>query len=271
MTRKELLREVIFGTETRSGKSFDLALLVAISASVLVVMMDSVESFRMGHERLLITAEWIFTIVFTIEYALRLYCAKSARKYAFSIFGIVDLLSILPTYLTLIITGTHYLIVIRVLRILRMFRVLKMVRHVSEASTIMRALLASRAKITVFIFAVLCMMTIMGTMMYMIEGEQNGFSSIPQSIYWAIVTVTTVGYGDVSPHTPMGKLLASFAMLIGYAIIAVPTGIITVELQRENRRNLKGCMRCGNGENTSSARYCHQCGERLTTEDHIPA
>lgn len=272
MTRKKLLREVIFGTETRSGKGFDLALLAAITASVIVVMLDSVESFRLEHEQLLITLEWIFTIVFTIEYGLRLYCAKSARKYAFSIFGLVDLLSIIPTYLTLIVSGTHYLAVIRVLRILRMFRVLKMVRHVSEASTILRALLASRAKITVFIFAVLCMMVIMGTMMYMIEGEQNGFTNIPQSIYWAIVTITTVGYGDVSPHTPTGKLLASFAMLLGYAIIAVPTGIITVELQRESRRHLKSCDRCGNNENTQSARYCHQCGERIIpAEDHIGA
>ena len=267
MTRKEQLREVIFGTDTRSGKGFDLALLVAISASVLVVMLDSVESFRLEHERLLITAEWIFTVIFTIEYGLRLYCARSARKYAFSFFGMVDLLSIIPTYLTLIITGTHYLAVIRVLRILRMFRVLKMVRHVSEGSTIIRALLSSRAKITVFIFAVLCMMVIMGTLMYMIEGEQNGFTNIPQSIYWAIVTITTVGYGDVSPDTPAGKLLASFAMLIGYAIIAVPTGIITVELQRENRRHFKSCERCGNNENAQSARYCHQCGERIIAAD----
>ena len=266
MTRKELLREVIFGTETRSGKGFDLALLVAIIASVVVVMLDSVHSFKEEHEQFLLTAEWIFTIVFTIEYALRLYCAKRARTYAFSAFGVIDLLSIIPTYLALFLTGTQYLVVIRVLRILRMFRVLKMARHMDEASTIMRSLLISRAKITVFIFAVFCMMVIMGTLMYMIEGEQNGFTNIPQSIYWAIVTITTVGYGDVSPHTPAGKILASMAMLIGYAIIAVPTGIITADLMRESRVNLKACPRCGNAENQTSARYCHQCGERLVEE-----
>lgn len=266
--RKERLWRIIFLSDTRAGRGFDVVLLVLIAASVLVVMLESVEELRKQYLEWFRAIEWVFTILFTIEYALRVAVVRRKRRYIFSFFGIVDLLSILPTYVAWLLTGSHYLMVIRILRLLRMFRVLKMARHFSQANVLMNALRASNPKIAVFLFAVLTLVSIEGTLMYLIENTANnpGFSSIPQSIYWGIVTITTVGYGDVAPMTVPGKILASIIMLTGFAIIAVPTGIVTAEIGRRMApvpMDDRECQQCGWQGHDRAANYCKHCGQKL--------
>jgi voltage-gated potassium channel len=264
-TTRERTREIIFGHETPTGKLFDVVLIWFILISVLVVMLESVTSYRIAYGTWLRTAEWAFTMVFTVEYALRLWCAPSAGGYARSFFGIVDLLAIIPTYLTLVIPGGQALLTVRALRLLRVFRVLKLANYVSEASVLTRALRASRHKITVFVSAVLTLVVTFGSMMYLVEGSAGGFTSIPRSVYWAIVTLTTVGYGDIAPQTAIGQALAALIMIMGYAIIAVPTGIVTVEIGAATRRAAgeRKCAACGLVGHDGDARHCKRCGVAL--------
>jgi len=259
------LHEIIFEADTRAGKLFDLALLVSILLSVVAVMLDSVQAVRAAHGRLLTGAEWFFTVLFTIEYLLRLYCVGRPLRYATSFFGIVDLLAILPTYLSVILPGSQFLLVIRILRVLRIFRVLKLVRYLQEASVMARALRASRRKIVVFFSTVLTLVVIFGSIMYLVEGAAHGFTSIPRSIYWAIVTMTTVGYGDISPGTALGQAIASLVMILGFAIIAVPTGIVASEMTRAEREEVstQACPRCSSEGHDFGAKYCKDCGAKL--------
>jgi len=263
------LHEVIFEADTPGGKAFDVALLLAIVASVLAVMLESVAAIRAEHGPALVRLEWFFTIVFTIEYGLRLASVRHPWRYATSFYGIVDLLSIIPTYLTLLPIGadTRSLLLIRALRLLRIFRVLKLARYVGEASDLKAALIASQAKIFVFLWSVLLIVLIVGAAMYLIEGPEHGFNSIPRSVYWAIVTMTTVGYGDITPQTVVGQVLASVLMITGYGIIAVPTGIVSAEMaaRRLPHRpvSTQACPACGADSHTPGAHFCHQCGEPL--------
>ncbi len=259
------LHEVIFEADTPAGKLFDVALILTIAASVVAVMLDSVRPFRANHGTLLYTAEWVFTLLFTLEYLLRLACVGRPGKYAVSFFGVVDLLAILPTYLSLLLPGTQYLLVIRILRLLRIFRIFKLGHYVGAADHLTRALKASRRKIGVFLFTVLTLVVILGSLMYVIEGEDRGFTSIPTSIYWAIVTLTTVGYGDISPQTPLGQMLAALIMITGYGIIAVPTGIVTVEMSRAAFQKVsnQACPQCSAEGHDTDAAHCKFCGARL--------
>jgi voltage-gated potassium channel len=256
---------VIFEADTSAGKAFDVALLLLIILSVIAVLLESVASIRNEYGPWLRTFEWVVTVLFTIEYLLRLASVRKPLYYARSFFGIVDLLAIVPTYLSVIIPGAQSLLVIRALRLLRVFRVLKLVHFVGEATELRAALRASTRKIIVFLGAVLTVTIIVGAMMYLIEGESHGFSSIPVSIYWAIVTMTTVGYGDIAPQTTIGKMLASAIMILGYGIIAVPTGIVSVELAGVTKRRLttRACPECGAGGHVLDARFCRLCGGRL--------
>ncbi len=262
---RDRLGDIIFGTETPAGKTFDLILIIAILVSVAVVMLESTEYFRTNYGPLLTGLEWGFTILFTVEYLMRLYTAARPWRYARSFFGIVDLLSIIPTYISYFFPGTQVLVAIRTLRILRVFRVLKLVKFVREAGVLGRAIVASRHKIIVFLYTVLVLAVIVGSLMYLIEGEEHGFTSIPRSIYWAIVTVTTVGYGDITPQTVAGQTLSAFLMIMGYAIIAVPTGIVTTELAREEMRSTARlmCRSCNTEGHDPDAAYCKFCGEAL--------
>jgi voltage-gated potassium channel len=259
------MHEVIFEADTPAGKAFDVALLVTIVASVLTVLLESVASIRAGYGPLLRGLEWAFTLLFTVEYALRLLCVGQPLRYALSFFGLVDLLAIVPTYLSVFFAGAQSLIVIRALRLLRIFRVLKLAHFVGEARMLQAAIHASLRKITVFLGVVLTIVLIVGALMYLVEGEASGFSSIPQGIYWAIVTLTTVGYGDIAPQTVPGRVLASVVMILGYGIIAVPTGIVTVELAhaRQAEVSTQACPQCGAGGHDVDARYCKYCGGRL--------
>ncbi|WP_421762748.1 ion transporter [Ekhidna sp.] len=266
---RQKLFVVVFGTETRTGKLFDIILLWAILLSVLSVMLESVKEIREAYDSLFFISEWFFTILFTIEYLLRIFITAEPKKYAFSFFGIVDLLATLPTYLTLFMAGGSYLVVIRSLRLLRIFRILKLGRYLREASVLSNALAASRYKIFVFLGAVFTLAMIMGTLMYMIEGGESGFTSIPRSIYWAIVTITTVGYGDIAPQTITGQAFASVLMLMGYAIIAVPTGIVTTEIAQaeKNQKNAESskrqCAACGKKGHDKEAIFCSNCSAKL--------
>ncbi len=266
-TLRQKIWRIIFRADTPAGRAYDVALLILISASVLVVMLESVEPLRLAHGRLFLKLEWIFTLLFTLEYVVRISVVRTKRKYALSFYGMVDLLSILPTYLALVLVGSQYLMVIRVLRLLRMFRVLKMARHFGQANVLLNALRSSSPKIAVFLFAILTLVTIEGTLMYLIEGAHNpGFSSIPQSIYWGIVTITTVGYGDVAPLTVIGKILASFMMLTGFSIIAVPTGIVSAELGKNLQQvgmDRRRCPDCGWTGHDPAANFCKHCGQKL--------
>ncbi|MCB0262228.1 MAG: ion transporter [Calditrichia bacterium] len=260
------LHEVIFEADTPAGKWFDLALILAILLSVVVVLLDSVKSVRVEHGELLRNAEWFFTILFTIEYVLRLICVGRPLAYAKSFYGIIDLLAIIPTYLSVIFPGTHFLLVIRLLRILRVFRVLKLVQYMSAATELGAALKASRRKIAVFLYAVMIVVVIVGSLMYLIEGEAAGFTSIPRSIYWAVVTLTTVGYGDIAPQTPLGQFLAVIVMILGYGIIAVPTGIVTSELAhlpRQHEISTQSCPVCSAEGHDADADFCKFCGGKL--------
>jgi voltage-gated potassium channel len=262
---RERLHEIIFEAETPEGKAFDVALLVCILASVVTVLLESVGSIRAQHGPLLRALEWGFTVAFTVEYVLRLVCVGRPLRYATSFFGIVDLLAIVPTYLSVFVAGAQSLIVIRALRLLRIFRVLKLAHFVGEARMLRAALHASLRKITVFLGAVVTIVLIVGSLMYLLEGEASGFTSIPQGMYWAIVTLTTVGYGDIAPQTFVGKLLASVVMILGYGIIAVPTGIVTVELAQARRMPIttEACPDCGAGGHDNDADFCKFCGGRL--------
>lgn len=266
---KEKIHEIIFEADTPLGKFFDVTLIVLILASVLAVMLESVDSIHLKYGRALDILEWGFTIFFTIEYILRLYCVYSPKKYALSFFGLVDLMSILPFYLSLFIVGTESLMVIRALRLLRVFRIFKLANYSKEGRMIMKAMKASYQKIFVFLIFVLLMVVIFGSVMYLIEGSNpnSKFDSIPRSVYWAIVTLTTVGYGDISPETPIGQFLAAIIMLLGYAVIAVPTGIVTSELVYNNEHakdnNTHCCQNCTAEGHDDDAIYCNQCGEEL--------
>ncbi len=269
---RERIGRVIFETDTPAARTFDVVLLWAIVASVVAVVLESVPSVRAAYGPALRAAEWTFTLAFTVEYVLRLLTAGRERRYAFSFFGLVDLLAILPAYLALLLGGTPYLAVLRALRLLRVFRVLKLARYLGEASVLAQALTASRAKITVFLTFVLTAVLVVGAAMYVIEGPTRGFDSIPTSVYWAIVTLTTVGYGDISPQTPLGRALAAALMIVGYGVIAVPTGIVTTEIARagdrrdaERRRvaELRVCGACGLAGHGEDARYCRRCGAEL--------
>lgn len=264
---REKLRVIIFEADTPAGKAFDVGLLMAILLSVLAVLLDSVTTFRSQHGQLLTSAEWIFTLLFTAEYALRLICSPRPLHYARSFFGVVDLLAILPTYLSLLFPGAESMIVIRGLRLLRVFRVFKLGQFLGEASLLRNALASSRHKITVFLGTITILVTILGAAMYLIEGEENGFTSIPVAIYWAIVTMTTVGYGDMAPTTVSGKVLASFVMIMGYSIIAVPTGIVTAEIVEtaaaSRRITTRSCSNCLSEGHDRDATYCKDCATPL--------
>ncbi len=263
---REDLGNVIFGVDTFSGRLFDVLLLLAIVLSVVAVMLESVVPIAEEYGLYLHIAEWFFTILFTFEYAARLIVARKPTKYARSFFGLVDLLSILPTYLSLVFSGAQMLLVIRSIRLLRIFRILKLVRFLGEASQLMEALRSSRAKITVFIGGVFILVVVMGSLMYLIEGGDNGFTSIPRSIYWAIVTLTTVGYGDIAPQTVLGQFVASGIMILGYGIIAVPTGIVTSEMTKAKykvKHTEVYCPGCNNRDHDKNADYCKICGTSL--------
>jgi len=259
------LYEIIFEADTPLGKLFDIALLISILTSVMAVMLESVSFIDEKYHKELRVVEWIFTIGFSIEYVARIVSSKKPFNYIFSFYGIIDLLAIVPTYLSLIVVGSQSLVVIRAIRLLRVFRIFKLARFIGEGKYLLAAMKASRAKITVFLGAVLAMTMVMGTLMYLVEGHEHGFTSIPRSIYWAIVTMTTVGYGDISPQTAFGQFLASIVMVTGYAIIAVPTGILTVELSRGANIsvNTQVCTNCGFDDHADDAKFCKKCGEDL--------
>ncbi len=264
--RQRQLYIIIFESDTKRGKLFDVILLILILLSVLTVMLDSVPTAKMYLDTWFYYLEWSFTILFTVEYVLRIYSSPKKRRYLFSFYGIIDLLSILPTYISLFIAGTKYLIIIRILRLLRVFRVLKLVQFMGASDLLANSLKASKYKIVVFLEVVLMLVVLMGSLMYLIEGPENGFDSIPRSIYWAIVTLTTVGYGDISPQTFPGQALASVIMIIGYAIIAVPTGIISAEIARGHKQTdneISGCKNCGNLIHDDDALFCKKCGKRI--------
>ena len=264
--RRARLHEVIFESDTPAGRYFDLALIWLIVLSVATVVLESVREVREQYGKLLYALEWLFTLLFTVEYVLRLLSVRRPLRYARSFFGVIDLLAIIPTYLSVFVPGSHYLLVIRILRLLRVFRLLKLSEYVAEADTLRRALRASSRKISVFISAVVLLVVIIGALMYVIEGEANGFTSIPRSIYWAIVTLTTVGYGDLSPKTSVGQIVASIVMIIGYGIIAVPTGIVSVELAQAVRHKTvsgQSCPSCGVEGHDPDAIWCKYCGAKL--------
>ena len=265
MPLRARLHEIIFEADTPGGKLFDVLLILSIVISVVLVMLDSVGGIRRSYGRLLFIGEWLFTVLFTIEYLLRLYSVGRPLSYATSFFGVVDLLAILPSYLSIFFPGTHYLLVIRILRVLRIFRVLKLVQYLGEIQILSRALLASRRKITVFLFAVLSLVVVFGSLMYLIEDPEHGFTSIPRSIYWAIVTLTTVGYGDISPQTALGQAISAVIMVIGYGIIAVPTGIVTSELSKSYKKSVstQACPQCSAEGHDVDAKYCKYCGAAL--------
>ncbi|MCR8924185.1 ion transporter [Dasania sp. GY-MA-18] len=264
-TTKEKLYSIIFGTETLAGRIFDLILIGLILISVLCVMLDSFSLYHEEYSTLLFSIEWFFTIIFTIEYLTRLYCSPNPKAYASSFYGIVDLLAVIPTYLSLIFASTNFLIVVRLLRLLRIFRILKLFNYMNEAHVLMRSILMARRKIYIFLYSISIAVTLYGSLMYVVEGPEYGFDNIPKSIYWAIVTVTTVGYGDITPHTLAGQIIASLAMLTGYAILAVPTGILSAELINEMKkeRAVYACRNCERAGHEKDAEYCKFCGTEL--------
>lgn len=266
---KKKIHEIIYGTHTPAGKLFDIILLIVIVYSVVIVMLESVPGVNKEYHTFLNISEWIVTILFTLEYILRIISIKKPKKYIFSFFGIVDLLSTLPKYLSLLFIGSQYLTAFRALRLLRVFRILKLARFVGASNNLARALSASKTKILVFVFFIIVVSVLLGTVMYIVEGPENGFNSIPHSVYWTIVTLTTVGYGDISPQTPLGQFLASLIMIIGYGIIAVPTGIVSAEYTSEmNKRNKvtdegRACRTCGTEVLRNDAKFCRICSTEL--------
>jgi voltage-gated potassium channel len=262
---KAKLHEIIFGTEPGRGRNFDIFLFGIILSSVTALFADSVASIHQKYGDILFAMEVFFTILFTIEYGARIYCSPNRRRYIFSFYGLIDLLATLPTYLSLFIPGAQHLLIIRVFRVLRVFRVFKLFHYVSEANVLLRSLVASRRKISVFLVSVLTLIVVFGALMYLIEGPENGFTSLPRSMYWAIVTVTTVGYGDIAPHTPLGQLVAAMAMITSYAIIAIPTGILSAELIQESQRVItnRQCVSCKKFGHEKESKHCRHCGEKL--------
>lgn len=255
------LHEIIFEAETPAGRLFDLVLIVFILASVASVMLESVQSIRLEYSALFDILEWAFTAVFTVEYIARLYCVSRPFAYARSFYGIIDLMAVLPGYLSFILPGAHYLSVVRIFRVLRVFRILKLAHYLDEADLLFNSLIASRKRITVFLLGVLTLIVFVGSIIYVIEGEENGFTSIPVSIYWAVVTLTTVGYGDISPKTPLGQAFSVLIMIMGYGIIAIPTGIVTHEMVRQSRVvSTRACPACGSDGHDETASYCKNCG-----------
>lgn len=269
---KQAIYRLIFEADTVPGKTFDVVLLWTILLSVFIVMLESISEVKSLYGTIFIKLEWAFTILFTAEYLFRIISVAKPRKYIFSFYGVVDFLAIVPTYLSLFITGSHFLVVIRILRLLRVFRIFKLTQFLSQAEILLAALKASRPKIIVFLLTVFSIVIIIGSLIYVLEGPENGFNNIPLSIYWAIVTLTTVGYGDISPQTPLGQFFASIVMIIGYAIIAVPTGIVTVELaeaSRKGKSRISVCPDCENKDNDADARFCKLCGMELLRQTKI--
>ena len=276
---KEKLHEIIYEADTPAGKLFDIILLLLIITSIILVMLESVEEFAAKYIDFLNAAEWVITILFTIEYIARITVVTQPKKYIFSFYGVVDLLSTIPKYLSFFILGSHSLIAFRALRLMRVFRILKLARYVGESNNLIKALRASRAKIAVFVFFVLIVCVILGAVMYIVEsGQDSGFTSIPRSVYWAIVTLTTVGYGDIAPATALGQLISSIIMIIGYGVIAIPTGIVSVEYSKnykENtqtikkptvkqiRTNTQTCSNCLETDHDNDANFCKTCGNNL--------
>ena len=258
---------VIFGHDTRPGRLFDVLLIVAILASVLAIMLESVASIRAEYGNVLRAVEWFFTVLFTVEYVTRLWCVGRPLTYAKSPLGVIDLLAVLPTYVSLVVPGGQVLTVVRILRVLRVFRILKLAHYVGEGRILVRALKASRYKITIFVLTVVTITVIVGSLMYLIEGPENGFTSIPRGVYWGIVTLTTVGFGDITPQTAWGQALASVVMIMGYGIIAVPTGIVTAELVSSARSTGDSqCPSCDRWGHDADAQHCKWCGTRLSGE-----
>ncbi|WP_282132389.1 ion transporter [Cellulophaga baltica] len=272
---KHKIHEVIYEADTPMGKGFDIILIILIIISVIIVMLESIKELDAKYHSILLAFEWIITIFFTIEYIARVVSIKKPLKYIFSFYGIIDLLSTIPLYISYILAGSQVLLAIRALRLLRVFRILKLVQFLGEASQLKSALKASRAKIIVFLFAVLIVSVLLGTLMYLVEGEEAGFTSIPISIYWTIVTLTTVGYGDIAPITPQGQFIATLIMLVGYGIIAVPTGIVTVEFSKQTKGNsnakegtyvhvnTQSCPSCSAEGHRDDASHCYNCGSKL--------
>ncbi len=264
---KQKLHEIIYEADTAAGKAFDLVLLFVIFLSIVIVMLESVKSINEEYFEYLYITEWIITIIFTIEYILRIITIKKPKHYIFSFYGIIDFISTIPTYLTLFMGGYNVLLAVRALRLLRIFRILKIARYIGEANKLTVALRQSRPKIVVFLFAVVIITIIAGTVMYLVEGEKSGFSNIPLSIYWCIVTLTTVGFGDIAPVTPLGRFIASFIMITGYGIIAVPTGIVSAEYSRASENsvpvNTQVCPYCAEDKHIDGSHYCHNCGNKL--------
>ncbi|WP_299016581.1 ion transporter [uncultured Polaribacter sp.] len=263
---KHKLHEIIYEADTREGKIFDVVLLIAILASIILVMLESVASIDTKYHELLYIGEWIITIFFSLEYILRIISINKPFKYIFSFYGIIDFLSTIPMYLSFILVGSHSLVALRALRLLRVFRILKLARYTGASEKLTLAMKASKAKISVFLFFVVIVCIILGTIMYMVEGEEHGFTNIPKSIYWAIVTLTTVGFGDIAPQTPLGQLIASIIMILGYAIIAIPTGIVSSELTKSNLNednNTQACPNCLKDKHAKNATFCYNCGNTL--------
>ena len=263
-TLKDKIKIIIFGTDTPGGKLFDICLIITIILSIIMVMVDSVPDYHNSYGDSLRFAEWVFTILFSIEYILRIYCVRRVGSYIFSFYGIIDFLALIPTYLSILLPGAEVFSVIRVLRVLRVFRVLKLVQFMGEADQLMKAMAASKRKIFVFLFFIMTLVIILGSIMYLIEGETAGFESIPRSIYWAIVTLTTVGYGDISPGTNLGQAIAAVIMIMGYSIIAVPTGIVTSTMIFTKDDKKEVCVVCENNEQTKDAKFCNHCGAKMT-------
>jgi len=271
---RKKLHDIIYEADTRAGKIFDVILLIAILASIIFVMLESIKSFDEKYHNFLNISEWIITILFSIEYIARIITVKKPYKYIFSFYGIIDLLSTLPKYISLLFGGVHALAALRALRLLRIFRILKLARYLGASKVLTSAIKASRAKILVFLFAVLILCVIFGTLMYLVEGEESGFKSIPVSVYWCIVTLTTVGFGDIAPVTPLGQFIAALIMILGYGIIAVPTGIVSAEYAAQGKKeyvkpedrlrlNSKSCENCLAEDHRDKADFCYNCGEKL--------
>jgi len=274
ITWKSKLHEIIYEADTPAGKLFDVVLLIFILASIALVMLESVNTIDDKYHKILYYGEWAVTILFSIEYIARIVTVRKPWKYIFSFYGIIDFLSTIPMYLSFALAGSHALVALRALRLLRVFRILKLARYLGASNTLVQALKASRAKISVFLFAVIILSIILGTIMYLVEGEENGFSNIPKSVYWCIVTLTTVGYGDIAPQTPLGQFIASLVMILGYGIIAVPTGIVSAEYtmkrqedgdeeEQEIHLNSQSCSNCLSEKHRDSAGFCYECGHKL--------
>ncbi|MCF1427499.1 MAG: ion transporter [Shewanella sp.] len=259
------LRTIIFGTDTPAGRWFDIVLIICIVLSVALVLLQTVSHVQQQFGQQIMLFEWVFTILFSIEYMLRLYCSASRWQYVRSFYGVVDLLSILPSFLELLFPGAHMTMIIRVLRLFRVFRVLKLIRYLSEGNMLLRAMMLSGRKIFVFFFSISLLVMVLSSVMYVVEGPDNGFTSIPQSMYWTIVTITTVGYGDITPHTVLGQAIAAFTMLVGYSIIAIPSGIVTAEIHQQivQQRDLRRCSHCLKTGHALQALYCDHCGSEL--------